>query len=104
MFDPIHDDKLTRVQGGRASCDLSSVSPAGRSIIMAESGGDPTAKNPTSTAFGLGQLTIANRRALMSNPGSTNCGEQLAAFNSYVRGRYGTMDRALAFRRRHNWY
>ena len=104
MFDPITDDKLTHIHGGRASCDLSGVSPAGRSIIMAESGGDPTAKNPTSTAFGLGQLTIANRRALMSNPGSTNCGEQIAAFQSYVKGRYGTMDRALAFRRRHNWY
>lgn len=103
-FDPVTDDQLARVQGGRASCDLSSLPASARSIIMAESGGDPTAKNPHSTAFGLGQLTIANRRALMSNPGSKDCGEQLAAFSKYVRGRYGSYDRALSFRRGHGWY
>lgn len=104
MFQAIDDDKLAACHGGRASCDLSGIPAAGRSIIMAESGGDPTAKNPTSTAFGLGQLTIANRRALMSNPSSTNCGDQIAAFRSYVSGRYGSFDRALAFRKRHGWY
>jgi hypothetical protein len=104
-FEPVTDDKLARVQGGRASCDLSGLPGAARSIIQAESGGDPTAKNPTSTAFGLGQLTIANRRALMSNPGSTNCGDQIAAFKGYVGRRYGgSFDRALSFRKRHGWY
>ena len=100
----IDTNKLTRVHGGRASCDLSGLPASARSIIQAESGGDPTAKNPHSTAFGLGQLTIANRRALMSNPSSTNCGDQIAAFRKYVSGRYGTFDRALSFRRSHGWY
>lgn len=104
MFEDVCEDKLAAVSGGRASCDLSGLPASARSIIMAESGGDPTAKNPTSTAFGLGQLTIANRRALMSNPSSTNCGDQISAFRSYVSGRYGSFDRALAFRRRHGWY
>jgi Transglycosylase SLT domain len=104
MFDNIDDTKLSRVQGGRASCDLSGLPASARSIIQSESGGDPTAKNPTSTAFGLGQLTIANRHALMANPGSTNCSEQIAGFTKYVNGRYGSFDRALAFRKRHNWY
>ena len=103
-FDPIEDDKLARVQGGRASCDLSGLPASARSSIMAESGGDPTAKNPHSSAFGLGQLTIANRRALMSNPSSTSCSAQIGAFKSYVSGRYGSFDRALAFRKRHGWY
>ena len=102
-IEQITDDKLAGVHGG-ASCDLSGLPASARSIIQSESGGDPTAKNPHSTAFGLGQLTIANRRALMSNPGSTNCGEQIGAFTKYVNGRYGSFDRALSFRRGHGWY
>ena len=64
-------------------------------LARCESGGNPLAKNPHSTAFGLGQLTIANRRALMSNPSSTDCGDQLQAFQRYTIGRYGSYDRAL---------
>lgn len=103
MFEAISPDQLAHAQGG-TTCDLSGVPAAGRSIIMAESGGESTAKNPHSTAFGLGQLTIANRRALMSNPGSTDCGAQLEAFAKYTMGRYGSYDRALSFRKRHGWY
>ena len=62
MFEALSPDQLAHAQGG-TTCDLSGVPAAGRSIIMAESGGESTAKNPHSTAFGLGQLTIANRRA-----------------------------------------
>jgi hypothetical protein len=103
MFNRSRSWQLERAHGG-VKCDLSGVPAAGRSIIMAESGGESTAKNPTSTAFGLGQLTIANRRALMSNPSSTDCGAQLDAFRSYTMGRYGSYDRALAFRKSHGWY
>jgi hypothetical protein len=72
---------------------------------MAESGGDPTAKNPHSTAFGLGQLIVANRKALMgANYASTDCGAQLAAFAKYTKGRYGSYEKALAFRKSHGWY
>lgn len=103
MFEAISPDQLERAHGG-VKCDLSGVPAAGRSIIMAESGGESTAKNPHSTAFGLGQLTIANRRALMSNPGSTSCDAQLDAFKKYTMGRYGSYDRALSFRKSHGWY
>jgi hypothetical protein len=103
-FETIPADLLVRAHGS-ASCDLSGVSPAARSIIMAESGGDPTAKNPRSTAFGLGQLLIANRRHYMgANAGSTSCSAQLGAFNGYVSDRYGTAERALSFRKKHGWY
>ena len=44
-----------QVRGG-GKCDLSGTSDAEYFIIMKESGGDPTADNPRSTAFGLGQL------------------------------------------------
>lgn len=105
-FETIASDRL-RIPSGASggSCDLSSVPPAGREIIMAESGGDPTAKNPHSTAFGLGQLIVANRKALMgANYASTDCGAQLDAFTRYTKGRYGTFEKALAFRKQHGWY
>jgi len=104
-FETIPAVQLARASGSAASCDLSSLPPAARSIVMAESGGDPTAKNPHSTAFGLGQLIVANRKALMgSNYASTDCGAQIAAFTKYTKGRYGSFDNALAFRKRHGWY
>lgn len=103
-LDVFSDDQLTMATGG-ATCDLSGVPRAGREIIMAESGGDPTAKNPHSTAFGVGQLIVANRKQLMgSNFGSTDCAAQLDAFTRYTKGRYGTFENALAFRKRNGWY
>lgn len=103
-FDTIPAADLTRPSGS-ASCDLSSLPASARSIVMSESGGDPTAKNPHSTAFGLGQLIVANRKAIMgSNFASTDCGAQIDAFKKYTIGRYGSFDKALAFRNRKGWY
>jgi len=103
-FEPISNEQLDRAQGG-VKCDLSGVPASARSIIMAESGGESTAKNPHSTAFGLGQLIQANRKSLMgANYNSTDCGAQLDAFRKYTLGRYGSYDRALSFRRGHGWY
>jgi hypothetical protein len=105
VFATLPADQLTRASGGAASCDLSGLPASARSIIMAESGGDPTAKNPHSTAFGLGQLIVANRKALMgANYASTDCGAQLEAFTKYTKGRYGSFDKALSFRKSHGWY
>ena len=103
-FESIPRERLVRAYGG-VKCDLSGLPSSARSIIMAESGGESTAKNPHSTAFGLGQLIVANRKALMgSNYASTNCGDQIEAFSKYTLGRYGSYDRALAFRNRKGWY
>jgi septal ring factor EnvC (AmiA/AmiB activator) len=89
--------------GGR--CDLSSTSAAERWIIMHESGGDPTADNPSSTAFGLGQLLLGNRILYLGKDyATTDCGKQLAAFRTYVRERYGTAERAQAFWQANGWY
>lgn len=104
LFETIPANQLFRPSGG-ASCDLSHAPAAARSIIMAESGGDPTAKNPHSMAFGLGQLIVANRKAIMgSNFASTDCGAQYQAFEKYTKGRYGSFDKALSFRKSHGWY
>jgi septal ring factor EnvC (AmiA/AmiB activator) len=89
--------------GGR--CDLWGTSAAERWIIMRESSGDPTADNPTSTAFGLGQLLLGNRILYLGRDYATiDCGRQLWAFRAYVRDRYGTAERAKAFWQANGWY
>jgi septal ring factor EnvC (AmiA/AmiB activator) len=92
------------VRGG-GKCDLSGTSDAEYFIIMKESGGDPTADNPNSTAFGLGQLLLdLRRRILGANYDTIDCGLQLMAFRTYVRERYGTAEAAKAFWLSHGWY
>jgi hypothetical protein len=95
-------------RAGRRSgrrCDLSGTSAAEHLIIMRESSGDPTADNPTSTAFGLGQLLLGNRILYLGQGyATTDCGRQLWAFWSYVRDRYGTAERAKAFWQANGWY
>lgn len=92
--------------GGRG--DAGALSAAERWIIMRESGNRTTADNPRSTAFGLGQLLISNRRRIGGilgyNPATTNYQQQLAMFRYYVKERYGTAERAQAFWRSHGWY
>lgn len=91
--------------GGGGVCDLSGVPAAAREIISRESGGRPTAQNPTSTAFGLGQLLIGNRIRLMGdNYASTDCAAQYEAFSAYALGRYGSFENALAFHNDKGWY
>jgi septal ring factor EnvC (AmiA/AmiB activator) len=93
----------TRGSGGR--CDLSGTSAAERWIILRESSGYPTADNPTSTAFGLGQLLLGNRILYLGRDyATTDCGRQLWAFRAYVRDRYGTAERAKAFWQANGWY
>jgi peptidoglycan hydrolase CwlO-like protein len=93
-----------QVRGG-GKCDLSGTSDAEYFIIMKESGGDPTADNPRSTAFGLGQLLIDGRRHYLgANADTTDCALQLQAFRGYVRDRYATAENARAFWVSHGWY
>jgi septal ring factor EnvC (AmiA/AmiB activator) len=91
--------------GSGRRCDLSGTSAAERWIILHESGGDPTADNPTSTAFGLGQLLLGNRILYLGRGyATTDCGRQLWAFRAYVRDRYGTAARARALWQANGWY
>jgi len=93
-----------QVRGG-GKCDLSGTSDAEYFIIMKESRGDPTADNPRSTAFGLGQLLLDGRRHYLgANYDTTDCALQLQAFRGYVRDRYGTAENARAFWLAHGWY
>lgn len=77
-------------------------------IINRESGGRTTADNPTSTAFGLGQLLIANRQLyggrLGVSPDTTDYDDQLAMFRMYVADRYGSAAAARRFWEINNHY
>jgi hypothetical protein len=91
--------------GSGRRCDLSGISAAEHWIILRESSGDPTADNPTSTAFGLGQLLLGNRILYLGRDYATiDCGRQLWAFRAHVRDRYGTAARAKAFWQANGWY
>jgi hypothetical protein len=93
------------IHGSGRPCDLSGTSAAEHWIIMRESSGYPIADNPTSTAFGLGQLLLGNRILhLGQDDATTDCGRQLWAFRAYVRDRYGTAERAKAFWQANGWY
>jgi hypothetical protein len=92
------------VHGG-VRCDLTGTSAAERFIIEHESSGYPSAQNPGSTAFGLGQLLLDQRlRHLGADYATSDCAKQLAAFRAYVRDRYGTAEAAMAFWLAHHWY
>lgn len=86
-------------------------------IIRHEAGGlhNVHANNPISSAFGIGQLTEANRvaaaRALgypvaieYGDTGNTNWDHQLAMMRWYIKQRYGTEKHAYAYHKHHGVY
>ena len=74
-------------------------------LVQKESGGDPTARNPTSGAFGLGQFLGATAQAYAKYGAlSTDPVQQIQAMARYIGDRYGTPSAALAFHNRNNWY
>ena len=68
---------------------------ATQTLILKESGCNPSARNPSSGAFGIPQALPASKIA--------HCGTepvcQLRWMDSYIKGRYGSWDNALA-----TWY
>ncbi|MGH8869002.1 MAG: hypothetical protein ACRDYU_13535, partial [Actinomycetes bacterium] len=87
--------------GGKVSSALSW-------LIGKESGGRTTARNPSSTAFGIGQLLLANRRKYAARlgvgPWTTSRSAQLSMMRMYIGERYSTVGNAVAHWRRHHWY
>lgn len=78
-------DCLDRIWGGR------------------ESGWRNTAKNPSSTAYGIAQFLDGTWRAV-GIAKTANPYLQIEAGLRYIEGRYGTPCSALAFHRNHGWY
>ena len=77
-------------------------------IVMNESGGNVTAKNPTSTAFGKYQMIVANRIHYAKECNTTydtiDEREQDCMGLAYIRDAYGTSYKAYLFKKRMGWY
>ena len=77
-------------------------------LIDKESDGRTNAKNPKSSAFGVGQLIKANRESygkrLGFHPDTTDFNQQLKMMEIYIKERYGSPEKAAAFHQRNNWY
>lgn len=103
------DDKCTQ------SSWRSRLKSAEEWIIKRESGFSPVAANPTSSAFGIGQLILSNRRRYAAEAGADPSREryhagttspciQLRMMRLYIDDRYGSTKKAKRFWKRHGWY
>ena len=73
-------------------------------IINHESSWNPKAKNPGSSAYGIGQALPPSKMAAFGSDYMTNPITQLKWMKSYVNDRYGGIDHAYNFWRSHHWY
>lgn len=107
---PAHDPVGAALQSGAAALNLPTTGdPDLDWLIHKESRGRVSAKNPKSSAFGLGQLISSQRRLYaqrlgIQDPDTVNFGDQLAMMKSYVADRYGSSSAAKKFWERHGWY
>lgn len=73
-------------------------------IVMAESGWDTHADNPTSGAYGIPQALPGSKMASAGADWQTNPATQIKWMIGYIRSRYGTPVNAWAFHLAHGWY
>lgn len=75
-------------------------------LITRESSWRPTAKNPTSMAFGLGQFLKSTwKQYLPEVPyGTTDPYWQAVGILRYIRARYGSPEKAWNFWTKNRWY
>jgi hypothetical protein len=72
------------------------------SIFTRESGWNPNAQNPTSTAYGIPQFLNATWAAYGGK--TSDPGRQIRAGIQYMKDRYGSPNGANAFWNSHHWY
>jgi hypothetical protein len=75
-------------------------------IVRRESSYNPSAKNPTSTAYGYGQFLASTRKQYESKTGLSynDPVNQLIMMYQYVKDRYKNPQNALAFWNANHWY
>lgn len=73
-------------------------------VIMRESGWDPLADNPTSSAYGIPQALPGKKMAQFGSDWRTNPVTQITWGLWYVKDRYGTPCSAWSFKQEHGWY
>lgn len=70
---------------------------------MKESGWNSNAQNPTSTAYGIGQFLNSTWGGYGIQK-TSDPSQQVEAMARYIKARYGSPSKALAFHNAHNWY
>ena len=73
-------------------------------IYLHESNWDPSAENPSSGAYGLGQALPGDKMAPYGADWQTNPVTQLKWGLAYIKGRYGSPCGAWAFWQSNNFY
>lgn len=72
-------------------------------LIQKESSWNPSAQNPNSTAFGLGQF-LNSTWNMVGCVKTTNERKQIDCTILYIKKIYGSPQKALKFHLQHNWY
>lgn len=72
-------------------------------LIRRESGWNPTAQNPHSTAYGIGQF-LDSTWATVGCEKTSNAKTQLDCMAEYIEQRFETPAKALLFHDKNNWY
>jgi len=73
-------------------------------IIMAESGYDVSATNPSSGAYGIPQALPGSKMASAGSNWKTSAATQIKWMLGYIRGRYGNPVNAWNFHLANGWY
>lgn len=73
-------------------------------IVMAESGWNQRAENPSSGAYGIPQALPGSKMASAGKDWQTDPRTQIAWMLEYIRSRYGTPVAAWQFHLGHGWY
>ena len=74
------------------------------SIYNSESGWNPHAANPTSSAYGIPQALPGSKMATAGSDWQNNPVTQIKWGLGYIKGTYGSPCGALSFREGHGWY
>ena len=93
---PVVEQTSYTPQQNQSTSDGGADSSAAQQIMMAESSGNPNARN--GRFFGLFQLDASYLN------GDYSVANQKRVFVQYCNQRYGSVENALAFRQAHNWY
>jgi len=93
-------DRATSKAGVPASW---SKSNALWTLLQHESGLNPRAKNPSSTAYGLFQFLDSTWKTVGATK-TSDPEKQFEAGFKYIKQRYGTPENAWAFWQKHHWY
>lgn len=73
-------------------------------IVMSESGWSTSAENQASGAYGIPQALPGSKMAADGSNWKTSARTQIKWMLAYIRGRYGTPERAWQFHLANGWY